>query len=219
MNTYNASVKIHNGKTHELNIYAKNEREAYEKTMMHMATTKDFYKIEDITITNNNRKEDKAMKEIYSFECGKQTEKDIKSFLGLPAEVSKKGQIDAVYNDYNIEIKRGHCILYAGKAFNRYRKANNAMQALLHSSMDTALLNSDKVAYSIDGTVEQTYIISTFRFLHYAEQTNALELLKMGKGNKQLRLYPNKKFLELLTCEELPGMTLTKWKELQDREG
>ena len=158
------------------------------------------------------------MKKIYAFECGKETEKNIKTFLGLPAEVSKKGQIDATYNDYDIEIKRGHCILYAGKSFNHYRNANNALQALMHNPINNALLKSDKVAYSIDGSVEQTYIINTFRFLLYANQTNAIELCRMGKGKKQLRIRPTKQFIELLTAEDTPGMPLTEWKARQDRK-
>lgn len=154
------------------------------------------------------------MKEIYSFECGKQTERDIKSFMGLPAEVSKSGQIDMVYDDYTIEIKRGACILYAGKAFNRYRKASNALQAFKHSDLGTALLRSDNIAYSIDGTIEQTYMMSVWSFLHYAERFNAVQLLKMGKGKKQLRLYPNREFQEFIEGWATP---LVEWKERRDK--
>lgn len=158
------------------------------------------------------------MKNIYGFEQGKQTEKAIKNFLGLPAEVSKSGQIDAVYNGHSIEIKRGACALYVGKGFNRYRKAQNATERLAHLSFinegtnkGTALERSEKVAYSIDGTIERTYITSTTIFLQAAAANNAVKLYKYGKG-KMLRIVPNKRFIRALEHQT----PLTEWKEHQD---
>lgn len=157
---------------------------------------------------------------IYGFEKGKETEKAIKEFLGLPVEVAGAGKIDAFYAGYSIEIKRGACALYVGKRFNRYRNASNATEklsdyAFLYEDTDegTALERSERVAYSIDGTVEATYILSTVRFLHYVSLTNAAKLYRQGKG-KMLRIVPNKEFMALIQECATP---LGEWKERHDR--
>lgn len=152
---------------------------------------------------------------IYGYECGKQTEKDVKQFLGLPAEVAKKGEIDAIFHGINIEIKRGTCALYVGKRFNRYRNASNAVDRLYDDAMrkkGSALTRSTKVIYSIDGTVENSYIIGAKRFLAYAAQSS--KLYKVDGNKKMLVLVPNKDFLEHIT---FTGKPLAQWKARWDR--
>lgn len=152
---------------------------------------------------------------IYGYECGKQTEKDIKQFLGLPAEVAKKGEIDAVYRGTTIEIKRGACALYVGKRFNRYRNAHNAVNRLYADAIGrqgNAMTRSKKVIYSIDGTIENAYIIGTKRFLSFASQSS--KLYKVDGNKKMLVLVPNKDFIENII---FAGRPLAQWKEKQDR--
>lgn len=156
------------------------------------------------------------MKKIASFEYGKQTEKDIKRFLGLEIKVAGAGQIDAVYNGISIEIKRGNCALYTGKAFSHYRKATNAAKALTSKAYnakvnDTPLLRSEQVAYSIDGTVQQTYIISTTDFLHIAEPF--IHFNKINKNKKSLYLVRTKEFLDTV---QTVGIPLQEWKKRID---
>lgn len=158
---------------------------------------------------------------IYGFEKGKETEKAVKRFLGLAEEVSKAGQIDAIYNGVSIEVKRGACALYVGKRFNRYRNANNAIGKLIDSAFlcegtdkGSALERSEKVAYSIDGTVENTHIMSMHWFLSVAESTDAVRLSKQGKDKKMLHIVPNKIFREAVASR----MTLADWKARQDEK-
>lgn len=148
-----------------------------------------------------------------NFNYGKETEKAIKQFLGLPAEVSGKGEIDIILQGQNIEVKRGACALYVGKRFNRYRKAYNAVQALRAEAWNTdnngtmALTRSERVIYSIDGTIEHTYIMSTNVFLQLASKS--AKLYRFGENKKSLQIVPNKAFLEAVS-EKMP---LTRWKE------
>lgn len=151
-----------------------------------------------------------------NFNYGKETEKAIKQFLGLPAEVSGKGEIDIIYQGQNIEVKRGACALYVGKRFNRYRKASNAVDALRAEAWDTdnngtmALTRSERVIYSIDGTIEHTYIMSTTVFLRLASES--AKLYKVGKNKKSLQIVPNKAFLEAVS-KKIP---LARWKEWKE---
>ena len=159
---------------------------------------------------------------IYGFEKGKETEKAVKEFLGLPVEVAGAGKIDAFYAGYSIEIKRGACALYVGKRFNRYRNASNAIGKLVNSAFlyegtneGSALERSEKVAYSIDGTVKNTHIMSMHWFLSVAESTGAVRLSKQSKGIKMLRIVPNKIFREAVASR----ITLADWKARQDEKG
>lgn len=160
------------------------------------------------------------MKNIYGFECGKQTEKDVKAFLGLPQEVSKAGEIDVIYNGITCEVKRGACALYVGKRFNRNRNANNVITMLMRENFYTvddenakgsALAKSERIIYSIDGTLENTYCLGTGLFLSFAAPI--AKLYKTGKGTKILRIVPNEAFLWNIrnSC-----LTLAQWKARQD---
>ena len=161
---------------------------------------------------------------IYGFEKGKETEKAIKHFLGLPEEISKSGQIDAIYNNVTIEIKRKACYLYEGKSFNHYRNVNNVMDKLIEnafynigSNKGTALERSDRIAYSIDGTTENTYVLSTRLFLRIVKDEKVAKFYKQG-NNKIVRIVPTKSFMQ--TIMETPtSMRLADWKEWEDNRG
>ncbi len=153
---------------------------------------------------------------IYGFEKGKETEKAIKQALGLPAQISKAGKIDAIYNGVAIEIKRGNARLYAGTRFNEYWTALSATMALYSDSYEntgSAITKSDKVAYSTDGTIEQTYVMSTELFLFSLAIDGATKLRKRKDGRMELRISTTKNFLS--TIKEL-GTPLTRWKKIQD---
>lgn len=153
---------------------------------------------------------------IYGFEQGKQTEKAIKNFLGLPAEVSKAGQIDAIYNGISIEVKRGNSRLYAGHRFNECWTASTATYALYSDSIEkegNALAKSEKVAYSTDGTIEHTYIMETELFLYCLAIDKATTLYRRKDGRMELKISATKNFLENIKSL---GMLLTEWKAKQD---
>lgn len=156
------------------------------------------------------------MGNIIGFEKGKETEKAIKQALGLPANVSKTGKIDAVYNGVTIEIKRGNARLYAGTRFNQHWTALSATMALYSDSYEntgSAMTKSEKVVYSTDGTVEQTYVMSTELFLFSLAIDGATKLCKRKDGRMELRISTTKNFLS--TIKEL-GTPLARWKEIQD---
>lgn len=153
---------------------------------------------------------------IYGFEKGKETEKAVKHFLGLAETVSGKGEIDVVYNDTSVEVKRKACALYVGKRFNRYRNASNAIAALIEEAYfnkGNAFTRSDKVAYSTDGTIEHTYIFSTALFLYLIQDTKAAKIYRYKANNKILRIVPNKDFRQAITEY---GMPLAAWKNMMD---
>lgn len=153
---------------------------------------------------------------IYGFEKGKETEKAIKRFLGLADTVSGKGEIDAIYKGTTIEIKRNACALYVGKRFNRYRNAHNAIAALIEEAYfnkGNAFTRSEKVAYSVDGTIEHTYMFSTALFLYLIQDTKAAKIHWYKANNKMLRIVPNKNFCQAIAEY---GMTLEAWKNMID---
>ena len=160
------------------------------------------------------------MRNIIGFEKGKETEKAIKQALGLPIQVSKTGKIDAVYNGVTIEIKRGACRLYAGKRFTPTWTAQTATEALYVEAYQKTgknpLTQSDVIAYSIDGTAEQTYIIDTALFLYNALQDKAVKLSARKDGRTELRIKPTTAFLLGLTT--WAGTQLNDWKAKQDRQ-
>lgn len=155
-----------------------------------------------------------------NFEKGKETERAIKEYMGLPAIVSKRGEIDAVLYGYNVEIKRGACALYVGKRFNRYRNAANVVNILAieafhavdnENSKAAPMLRSNRVAYSIDGTIENTYIVGTHRFLWAAASCSTL--YHVGKGKKELQLQPSADFIQYIKDT---SKTLVQWKAEQE---
>ena len=153
---------------------------------------------------------------IYGYERGKDTEKDVKHFFGLAETVSGAGEIDAIYNGVTMEIKRRACVLYEGKRFNRYRNAQNAIEALIieaEYNTGSALTRSERLAYSTDGTIEHTFVFSTGLFLLLVRDTKAAHLYRYKNGTKQLRIIPNKKLWQAVAEY---GMPLIEWRNMMD---
>lgn len=158
------------------------------------------------------------MKYGQGYEMGKDTEKAVKRFLGLPSVVSGAGEIDAVYNDHTIEIKRGDAKLYSVNADNSINP-KHLMTYLIADALErrgtTALLKSDYLAYSIDGTAENTYILSVVLFLEMVSVYKVYYLTKEYKGKRTLRIVAQKNpaFIQNL---KLYATRLDRWKAQQD---